>query len=599
MNLFKQSHFFVIWFAQVMRTFLQVHPWTTVGVVAMAAGSRIAYVLATFMPFKVVLLAGSSGVPRYFQFFMAPEHKEIWIVILAVGTVICYITSVVLDALTERLSETGSAKVLQQAEVIPYLNNQQDVARAYYAKFCRISADAVFVGAGVLTGLIVNFSLFLVVIGLISLLFILSAILLKTADHIHPRAAAVYIQNNLGNYIKTLTSVAFLLSFLFLLILFLLFGYANVLGAILSIVIIRQTLTALTSIVKDAVSLGKAQHQINALTFRDVQFQQKENPIEKARRILFNKSAREALVKKELSQLMHLQDNLEVHWLDPVIPGVDCFAIAVQTNHAAEHKHFLQQVFPPKQYQKLEHEHFLFKHIQREAISAPAQISFFHSGQFQCQICDYGAGMPVPKSQWKDVESMLIERIWSCPPPSELVRVYAASTPLLPHRLTDELIAGLEIAVDTREEEQKLRLLNKYVPQMRARLHSMPLYVYNPDFNKNNVVQDPNTDFLIMVWCRWSLEPLGAGMTRSTMGQLRRKGLNELLGKVSRSRSDMTEDIVLEDVALAAWCFDLEYMITKKKYKAGLKLLEKILLVWGSMTENTELLNAYGPVTKK
>lgn len=573
MNLFKQSRTFVIWFAQVMRTFLQVHPWITAGVVAMAVASRMAYVLATFMPFKVVLLAGSSGVPRYFQFFMAPEHKGAWIIVLAVGTVVCYITSVVLDALTERLSETGSAKVLQEAEVIPFLNKQQDVARGYYAKLCRITADAIFILAGLLAGLIVNYWLFIVVISLICLLFVVSAILLKTSDYIHPKAAAVYIQNNLGNYVKTLTSIAFLISFLFLLILFLVFGYANVLGAILSIVIIRQTLTALTAIVKDAVSLGKAQHQINALTFRDVQFQQKENPIEKTHRELFHKHNRQELVRQELDRVTKPPSKLEVSWMDSSIPGVDTFLIAGQSNPSGDTHYLLQQVFPPKQHQRLDHELFLFQHIPRRQLMAPEQVSLFFAGPFQCQICYYGTGIPVPSAEWPDTELNLIEHIWSCPPPEELVRVYSASTPRLFDRISDEFVQKLDIAVDTDGEKDAMQRFFSQLPKIRKRLQSLPLYVYNPDLNLNNVVCGGENGHLILTWTRWSLEPLGTGISP----RMQANGLEGLLAKVRSTRKDVPDYVTTEDLHVAAWCFDLENKIKKKKYKSALQLVGKIL----------------------
>jgi hypothetical protein len=571
MNLFKETEKFISWFQQVLLTFLRIRPWTTTGIVAMSAASRITTVLTTFLPLKVVLLAGSDGVPRYFRFFMDPEHKDAWIFALALGAVACYAVTVWLDSLTGRLSRAAGEEILREAETIPIMNNQEDAAGNHYAKFCRILADGIFVLAAVLGGLFVNFWLFVFIPSLMLCFFSLSALFLRTVDRMQPSGIAVYIQENLSNYTKTLSNVVFFSGFIFLLIPFLVSDYSNILAAILSIIIIRQLLGAQTGIVRNAVQLGKSRHEINALIFRDVQLVPRESPIEKVHRELFHKEARRRIAEHELSKVMGPGTSPEVSWLDPIIPGLDTFMIKVRSKSSGENRCLLQQVFPPKQYQRLEHELFLFRHIPRAHLAAPELVSMFFAGPFQCLICDYGSGRPTPNSDWPDVEHQLTQRMWSCRPPDELVRIYSASAPLLHHRFNGEIADRLEIAADTEEEMEKLHRFRSMLPRIREKLQSIPLYVHNSDLNRNSTVQRPDGEIMIISWGRWTLEPLGAGLPH----RLRKKVPAELLGKVGAVRKDIPKDLSREDILTAAWCFDLENLVNKKRYKAAFQMIDK------------------------
>jgi hypothetical protein len=572
MNLFKETEKFITWFYRVVLTFFRIRPWTTTGIVAMSAASRITTVLSAFLPLKVVLLAGSEGVPRYFQFFMTPENKNAWLLILAAGAVALYVLTVCLDSMTGRLSRAAGEEILREAETIPILNNQEDTAGNYYARFCRILADVIFVLAAILGGLFVNFWLFMFLPCLVLFFFSVSALFLKTADRVQPAKIAVYIKENLNNYTKTLSTVAFFSGFIFLLIPFIVSDYANILAAILSIIIIRQTLAAQTLIVRNAVWLGKSRHEINALIFKNVQLVPRESPLERAHKELFGKEVRQKIAEGELAKVMGLEGSPAVNWLDPIIPGLDTFIIEVQPKASKETRSLLQQVFPPNQQQKLEHELFLFRHVPRAQLFAPDLISIFFAGPFQCLICDYGAGRAVSNSDWADVEFQLTERIWSCHPPAELIRLYSASAPLLHQRLTDEFVERMEIAVDREEESQRLRSFRRDLPGIREKLHHLPLHIYNPDLSRSNVVYGREGGFLVLNWCRWTLEPIGAGMPHF----LRKRNFEPMIGKMRKARNDIPAGLCQRDVLLAAHCFDLENLINRKRYKAAFRLVNAI-----------------------
>jgi len=572
MNLLKETASFWTWFYQVIRTFLLVSPWTTLLVILMAAFSRITSLLAFFLPLKVLLLAGSPGVPRYFQFFIEPDQKMGWIIGLIFGAIACYITTIILERLTERFSLAGSEQVLKQARVIPVLTNQQEVAQNYYTKFCQIASDTLFMVVGLLVGLLLNFWVFVFFIGLVAVLFLLTLFLARDVDHVQPARAGVYIRDNLKGYVKVLASVVFLSSFIVLLLPFLLTEYSNILVAILSFLIIRQVLKSQTSIAKEAVSLSEARHEINALIFPDEQFTEKESLEDKAFAQIFYKSSRQRLVEQELGRTMSLFGPLDVVWKDPVIPGIYTFGITVQSNPENNERHFLHQVFPFKQFQKLEHENFLFKHISRSRLKAPRVVTVFFAGPFQCRIIESGHHEHIPASKWPKLQKTLIQHVWSCQPSIELVHAYRSSTLLLHQRLSDNFCLQMQFAVDNDAEKEKLTRFMDNLPLIRERLHKMPLHIHNPDLDRNNVFLAQDNEVLIMTWCRWALEPMGAGMPSS----LKENDLAQIIENIGSSRNDVSEDFCLEDVLLASRCHQLEKIIKNKRYKAALVLVDKI-----------------------
>src|SRR5690606_9456503 len=99
MNLFRQTADFLSWFCRIIGRFVRVKRATTLTVVAAAVLSRVTNMLAFLLPLKIVLLAGSDGVPRYFQVIGSIDQKGPWILGLSIGAIACYAATLLLDAL--------------------------------------------------------------------------------------------------------------------------------------------------------------------------------------------------------------------------------------------------------------------------------------------------------------------------------------------------------------------------------------------------------------------------------------------------------------------------------------------------------------------
>jgi hypothetical protein len=291
MNLFHEIMVLSVWLAKVIDIFLRVRPGTTLVVISTSAVARVTRLLAFFLPLKVILLAASDGVPRYF-FFIDPDDKLGWILGLSISTFVLYGITLALEALANRLSEDASSTVMQGAKEMMVLNNQGFVAQSCCGRVCRVSANLLFVAmaSGVLA--LLNLWLLLLIAGLIALQFVLTSRVIGGDTESNASPWNLYITEKLGNYLRILLSVNFLSGFVVILIPFLISNSGNILVAILSFLVLRQLLESLLQITNDAVRLGKDKHRINPLVFRGIPLEMPEHRTNRALRQLFVKAGR-------------------------------------------------------------------------------------------------------------------------------------------------------------------------------------------------------------------------------------------------------------------------------------------------------------------
>ena len=147
-NLFKETAYFFSWVFGIVGHFISIVSALTVSTICLQILSRIMNLLAFMLPLKIVLLAGTSGVPRYFRLFIDPANKMPWIYGLAVATVIAFILTIVLDNWIKSLAEKGGAEVLKTANQMMIIKNQREEVQDYYRRFNAIVANFIFVIGG-------------------------------------------------------------------------------------------------------------------------------------------------------------------------------------------------------------------------------------------------------------------------------------------------------------------------------------------------------------------------------------------------------------------------------------------------------------------
>lgn len=575
MNLLSSQAVFWPWFIKVLVTFLKARPLATAVIILTTLLERVTNLLSVLLPLKVILLAGSEGVPRYFAFFIDTTNKEIWIAILSFATVGMFIATSLLDTISRRISQWVSGEVLESANEISVIADQEQKASSYYSRFCSIVSYSIFFILSLVVLWFINLYLFLFLLLLIFSEIVFTAIAVLGNDDINPGRLKGFIINKLSNYLGTLKIINFLLGFFVILYPYFVGVDYNILFAIVSMILLRQSLNMLSSLVSDAVLLSKARHRVNTLVFRGYQLENKERPLSVALRDIFPNHRRERMVAEHIdAEKKSKNAEIKSLWVDSLVPSAKTFIVTFSDESVGSFKNFQQQVFPPNSVSRLNNESFLFEHVSRLRLKAPEVITRFSEGPFECILYHAGIGEAISGSEWRKCEFELLKDILSCQPPKSLVEAYSMSHPMLYNKIKDEFVSRVEVAIDTEAEAEVLAKFKSVVADLIRYLSKLPVYIYNPDIRPGNVIKEANDGgFLVMTWTRWQILPLGAAIS----SRYKPQQLEEALLAVRENRRDVADTFSVEDMSCANLCYELERAIRTERYKAALDIMHQLL----------------------
>lgn len=572
MKLLLEGSLFSKWLLRVLGKFLEISPAATLAVIILTSIGNICRILSFLLPLKVVILAGSEGVPRYFP-FIDPGDKSAWIFGLATMAVICYLAALILESLVRRLSLEAGQIITRAANKMKVMKNQEETTQEYYADFCLIWSNLIFLGVSTVVLLLINpgLLLFLVVLTSLQALFSFQAL---RGDDFSPGPLKAYIMDRTGDYLKILSSISFLSSFLVILFQLLKIGAGNILTAIIAVVIVRRSLKFAVDTIRTAVKLNASRQRIDTLIFPEIQVQKSEGRGQEVLRDLFHKQARQDAAREEVCRAVSMEGPVEATWIDSPVRGVYMFHILIGDVHSESKQHFQLQVFHPKFKYLLENEDFLFKHVPRKSLHASPLAGSFNRSSFKCRIYDFGLGIPPDNNHWKESAPKLLEDYWLCQPPSSLIKAYRTSHMSLHERLDDEFVCRIEVAVDTIEERSLFREFKARLPEIRNRIAATPLYFYNPEIFKKNLAVTEDGSVYAMTWGRWSLEPVGSVVLSELVGASQ---LEEMIERMKQQRNDVPSGFDIELVRLVNHSRKVEKDIARRNYKSALKKITGLL----------------------
>ncbi|WP_445005277.1 hypothetical protein [Halomonas mongoliensis] len=574
MSLYLQTAAFIPWFLRGLAILAKASPWKTVFVILAMAFARAASVLALLLPLKVVILAGSEGVPRYFQFFIGPDQKTQWVIYLAVFSIVLYLIKMALDSLSENMLKGASIKVVGNSTKLNIFNNQDEKAKVYLMQFCRIAAYCLFFFAGLLLLFYIQKALFAFILVAIFSLFAFTGNVLFGSDEITPTKARLYISEKYRSYVNTLSSIVFLFAFLVILTPFLIGEVErNLIFSLLSLLLVRQMLTVGSSGVVSAVALLRKKDQVDGLLHPEKTYEKKENNISVAFRDLFSRPERDMLINATLG-LGNGGRVLSSSWEDSYIVGVSTFSFTFRMDSSND-KIFQLNVFMPYKKHFLENEDFLFEYIGRQEVMAPNVIARFSHRSFECQILD--SGPPVSSlTDYKAIEKNVLENLWCNVPSKSLVKAYRSSHLLLHDRINRKLLDKLKVAISSDKEKEEYDWMLQNLEKINARLASLPLCIHNPDISRKTVVINEEKDsYLVTTWVRWRIDPLGAHLPNDYTDD----DISALIEVISFARDDVA-NCDMKSVKLSWYCCKLDRDIKNGRYNKAKEHISRIKIIF-------------------
>ena len=564
MNLLNETRTFAVWFARLNKVCLKARPFWTLFVIGATVVSNVAKLLAFLLPLKVVLLAGSDGVPRYFAFFIDSADKDGWIIGLTLGAIVSYILHLSLEALTKRMSLKGGKLVLQNANALSVAGNQERIAQKYYGQVTGLTAEGLLLFLMLLVISIINTGLVLKILALALIWLVITIIWLATGKEFNPS----WIENNAKLYISVVTSTLFLAGFLLIVHPYILGEGPNLLLSLVSIVLLKRSSKASYSLIYGSISLSSDRAQVDPLMFRSGKITRKELPTRNALQDLFQKPQREALVRAYLPE-KYASYQVGVEWEDQPIRGLYSFKIVATPANGGEQEFLRLNVVSYRNKHLFEREEHLFKYISRESFNAPELVASFKVEQFFCKIVEYGTGVTFTPPQWHKSALSVLKKQWKIKPPRQLLQDYKLSHQMMWDRLNVAFFERAKIAVETEEDLLAFDHFVNELDNTLERLSNMPLYIANSKMRSSNAVFNSNrkSNELLVFWGKWDIVPIGYYLPELITFEMIDYTLSEV---VATSRFSVDDVLWVNNLA------QIEQAIIEKKFKEAVFLICKL-----------------------
>jgi hypothetical protein len=571
-NLLVETGRSTTWVGRITRRFLSVCALRTIALIATITGKRFALLLAFFLPLKVILLAGSDGVPRYFRFFIDPADKTPWIIWLSVGAVVFYLLSLLFEQIAARLAERGSNLIITQASQASLSSQQLEEMQGNYRKFCRISADSLVALIGLVLIYWLDPLLFSTTVAGISLAYLIPWVVIGRGDLLNPSRSVRFITEKTDAYLQICLAVIFLAGFFAILSRFIVDDSGNILIAIISILLLRQILSGLSNNATLITSLWTSRFQIDPVVFPDNKLVKEEHKLTRKFRSLFSQEQRRSDLVEALDESGLHSEDLNLCYVDCALPKFYLFEATTSGKVIQGSTRLQVQVFSKRSLSGLEHEEFLFGHVSRRDLRAPRVVCRYPVGVFECQVVDWPVDGNEEEMDWKSLLVKLMSFYWAIAPKKSLVRAYRSSNMLLHERLSEELFERVTVAVDSDKEQVAFERFLEHREKVVDTLEAMPLCIRNPDLSPAFVAQCGDGEWRAMIWQRWKIDQVGVGLPAS----LADEELQSILDTLCKSRKLASTSLTKDHLQLASDCDEMEKSISRDAYNRAIELMRRI-----------------------
>jgi hypothetical protein len=585
MWLYRLAWKHLYWSASLLKTFFAITPWPTLAVISLTLLSQGAKLFAFFLPLKVIILIGSTGIPRYFPSSWESYEKDSLVLALSFAAVVFFLIHFFSDKLLSSTAERGAAGVVAQTRKLPLFSNQDDLASSAYKRLAAGLATAVMTLA---LGLLFGLAYPLLLLALIAY-FMVATMPLCILGAVDDKWM-VFIFENHKEITGFLFGAGFLFVFSFMVADFLVAGGPGFMVAIISLLLSRQFLNRAQKSVSDAVWLSGKKYHINAVFFSKHKLDKTRlERKDKAFESFFHLPDKPDLLMGILNECHpdghHDACELTCRWHQGGQKGVLLFHVDV-VNDSSVIKSYLLKVFDVALNNQAAHELEL---LTSSLVSRLPSLSLVGATQRE------GCSLHLLFCTNRDVFSLedFVKRepsfyasCWGVKPSKKVASRYLRSHPLIHQRLKPFMIERLAIVLKNSEREVVPGILSDHLEEIIECLSSLPLVFVNPDIKPELVYSSNNDRVEIAHWGRWVLEPAGAGFP---VNKGWHRKIRSAFDITCDHRKDFTPDLY-PLVRLSAYCSLFEKYYHQQRFADAADLVPKMVSCLPSQSSGEKLL---------
>ncbi|ELF6206271.1 hypothetical protein RNI54_003091 [Pseudomonas putida] len=550
------------WCLSIGTKLLRVVPITTFTVQLTTLASQIFLLLAFFLPLKVIILLGSEKIPSYFPSALQALRKNHLIVSLSVAAATCYVLYLLSELLIAYCCRKGARTLLLRSAKLNMFENQEKVATHAYSRFNRAMAAATFFIISTITLLIIYPKLLIVVFSYT----VLATSLCITLYNFSFKAQSQFQQHH-SNILNSLSATGFLLSFFCLVADFLYFPHQRIFHAVIAVLVLRQALQRLTSMVLDIISLRMQHRQINAMFFQSQPLLEQRQTNQELESLL-SPPSREAWIKSLMEQAgIKTAEGLQISWHQ--IDAVDVYAFHITVMEHHEPKEYLAKLFGNNIATLAKQERLLFEHQPHLPSIEWVGHHLLHG--VDCHLFRLDGHKKLIRRQIGDGVVAINEQLLRCEPAHELLIRFSRTRPYLEQRLDKSFIEPLRFVCSTPEEADKVDRLLESFDLIIEKLRNLPRQIVSLDITSESLLISASQKYELSHWSSWRIEAAGSNWPI---------GEKERLCKAveaARTHRPSLQNTPTHHVVLSAFMYSFERLLLRKDYPAALRLLDDIL----------------------
>lgn len=550
---------------------LSIVPFYTSLVVLLTLVSQISMLLAFFLPLKVLLLLGSPDIPSYFRDLYGEIGRNELVAVLASGSAVFYLLYLLAEWLVISCNRRASIILLEKSRKITLFPDQEELAARTYDRYSRSLAGLVFITSAL------SFIVFLYpTLAATVLLEVIAGLLIISIFFRFSQAFRDTLHLSVNGLMKVVGSVGFLLAFFFMLVDALLTGVQSIIVLIVCLLLIRQLMGRLTSMVVDLTALYKQRVKINALFFHGKKLYEVTDQSHEEFWSLFRKDQLDIWIPDLLLNLDEVQvDTIDVSWRSSGI--VNIVLLSVTCNSSDRPGTYFLKLFNKGKASLALHEESLMSECGDGQSPFPHFVGSRIVQGYHCHTF-YTAYVDLPDASPVKRRTAISRGLLTFSSPAVLLESYVRSRPQLDQRLNSAMVERLRISASTHQHRLHLCVLEKNLLEICSRLQSLPLKLFNPDAQPEMMFFSASDTVHFLHWGSWSVEPIGAGWpfpgriaTESDWEQL-----DELLDELSIHPCAVSGNFK-DNVKLAGLMYSFEGFYARQKYLEALDLLPLVL----------------------
>lgn len=577
------------WSGALLKKYFSLVPIPTLVAVALTLISQFAKLLAFFLPLKIIILLGSTGVPGYFPDSWSSYDRNVLVVGLSSATVLIYISHLISERLLALTVNKGAAVVVEHSRKLVLFSNQDELASQAYQKLAAALATVVLlVLLAVVFGVLYPYFLFVTIVYAIVVAFGVS---MATQRHVESR---IKLQERSGSLISLLSGAGFLVLFAFMVLDFLLWEGVGFMVAIISILLSRQLFTRIEGAIKDALWMDARKLQINAIFFTGHRLEKPAEPVQHRKLwsllALVKKPDRIFPILQSISGSELASDcTITCRWRQSGLADVLTLDVALADPEGNEILYLLK-IFGARHKKAALNEADLLASSSGRALPSLELVAVDQIEGFDAHLFKFPSARARVYRSPADILFVRLAGCWQVSPDKNLTARYQRSHPFLYQRLSADMLERLRLVAD-RSQEDNLKKTSERLEQICNELSMLPLAVINPGVPVDLSFVTQSKELKLAHWGNWSLEPIGADLP---LGSRWEKELPRLLSTAGEKREALKE-LPEWRVKLCSLCNAFESAFIRQRYADALALLPKILECLpdqGAVESNDESVNA-------